>query len=145
MGGGVLISVVAGFVVAGPPSEQRALRFDGQRLADLQSIQWQIVNFWQAKQTLPKTLDDLNDSISGFTTPTDPETGEAYGYVVKAAARTFELCASFDRANKDVSMKMSRPIPADGLNENWAHGEGRVCFERTIDPDRYPAFEKPMR
>ncbi|MBI2039361.1 MAG: hypothetical protein HYT22_03755 [Candidatus Niyogibacteria bacterium] len=140
----VAIAVIAGFVVAGSPAAQRALRFDERRVSDLQTIQWQIVSYWQAKQTLPKTFADLNDPISGFVTPTDPETGENYGYVVKAAPQTFELCATFNRPSDGTDVRFKAPM-AEGLNENWAHGEGRVCFARTIDPDRYPPFSKPAR
>lgn len=143
--GATIVAIAAGFYVAGSPAAERAARFDEQRVMDLQNIQWQIVNYWQAKQALPKTLDDLNDSINGFAAPHDPETSEVYGYIVKAAARSFELCASFNRATTDAPAKIWHPIAADGISENWAHGEGRMCFLRTIDPDRYPAIEKPPR
>ncbi|MDX1608392.1 MAG: DUF5671 domain-containing protein [Candidatus Spechtbacterales bacterium] len=47
------IILVAGFVVAGSPQEERLRRFDERRINDLNSIQWQVVNFWQQKDRLP--------------------------------------------------------------------------------------------
>jgi len=41
---------------------------------------------------------------------------------------------------------MVKPIPIGGEfgieNESFRHGEGKECFERTIDPDLYPVREK---
>jgi hypothetical protein len=37
-----------------------------------------------------------------------------------------------------VGEKMQAP------NDVWSHGIGRVCFERTIDPELY-RIEKPIR
>jgi hypothetical protein len=31
-----------------------------------------------------------------------------------------------------------------GTNESWDHEQGRTCFERIIDPDVYPPFEKNL-
>src|SRR3990167_11554767 len=55
---GILVvgSIVAGFSVLGTPSSQRMLRYDSQKVSDLQSIQWQVVNYWQQKGVLPATL-----------------------------------------------------------------------------------------
>jgi hypothetical protein len=32
-----------------------------------------------------------------------------------------------------------------GIDENWQHEAGATCFTRTIDPERYPVFEKPLQ
>ena len=139
----VLGSVVAGFFIMGSPSTQRALRLDQDRVGDLQSIQWQVVNYWQQKQVLPDSLNDLQDPIMGFVAPTDPVTGEAYGYT-QTDDLSFELCASFDAAStKD---RLDRPMMSEayGLmgNPNWEHPAGAECFERTIDPELYPPRAK---
>jgi hypothetical protein len=146
----VLAAIVMGFVVVGTPGKQRALRFDGQRVSDLQSIQWQIVSNWQQKQKLPATLADLKDSISGNIIPNDPETKKPYEYVVKGPT-SFDLCANFGLKNEDTSGRgayyggrgydtvMSYPsYGGDPANENWKHEAGRICFTRTIDPQKYP-------
>lgn len=135
----VVAGIVVGFFVMGTPAEQRARRFDEQRIQDLQSIQWQIADYWGKKQVLPASLDDLTDSISGYTAPRDPESKQAYEYRVIEPLK-FELCASFarvsDKRYEQSSALYDRPYNSD-WDTNWTHGAGRSCFVRTIDPDRY--------
>lgn len=143
-----LAVIIAGFFIVGTPGQARAARFDMQKVSDLQSIQYQIVNYWQAKQHLPNALADLNNPISGFTVPTDPQTGAPYEYAVKWA-RGFELCATFnapDRAGQNRYAVPALPTPAgdkpNTVHENWQHGAGRVCFDRSIDPELYPPLKR---
>jgi len=97
---------------------------------------------------LPETLADLEDPISGFTIPTDPDSDAPYEYNVKGDL-TFELCAVFARAYEgdDLSVRYVEPVPTNGkgLNEAWKHDAGRFCFERTIDPELYPPYEDSVR
>lgn len=140
----VSVAIIAGFFVAGSPQSQRMVRFDEQRVGDLSSIQWQVVNYWQRKQALPKSLSDMEDPISSFMVPRDPETKEPYEYV-PTGARTFKLCATFKTDNRDdqARLESAAPYPYD-RNGNWYHASGKQCFDRTIDPDLYPPFDKPM-
>ncbi|MDE2019489.1 MAG: hypothetical protein KGJ13_04025 [Patescibacteria group bacterium] len=149
---GVLIAllavVVAGFFIAGSPFTQRSIRFDGQKVNDLQSLQYQIVNYWQQKGKLPATLSDLNDSISGFAAPVDPQTGVAYEYITTAST-SFQLCANFNlpsaagQSGGGIRTAPIGPYPygGDAANNNWDHGAGRQCFSRSIDPQMY----KPVK
>lgn len=144
-----LVSVAAGFFIIGTPGEIRMLRFDEQKVSDLQGIQYQIVSYYQQKQELPEALASLDDSISSYLTPVDPETGTAYRYAATGPL-SFELCAVFNAPTPDTRGQGAYPAhdmsyPAMGMDENWQHGEGDTCFTRTIDPERYPAFEKPVR
>lgn len=137
----VLVSVIAGFFIIGSPFEARENRFDRQKVQDLQSIQWQVVNYWQRTETLPETLDDLKEPLSGFMVPVDPQTGEPYTYRV-LGDRSFELCATFN--NSDETDAPIAPFRYGyEFGGNWEHGEGEECFERTIDPELYPPYEKP--
>ena len=144
----------------GSPSEQRALRLDDRRVQDLQSIQWQVINFWQQKETLPKELKELANPIASFIVPIDPEfeKGLTYEYYVKSDL-TFELCATFSKpipqgwreysnggaipySEKDIAVS-SYPYPGvSGVNESWSHEAGRTCFTRTIDKDIYAPYPK---
>ncbi|MDB5239168.1 MAG: hypothetical protein JWO00_503 [Candidatus Parcubacteria bacterium] len=151
----VLAAVIGGFLVVGSPAKQRNMRFDNQRVSDLTNIQWQLVNQWQQKGTLPTTLSALNDSISGFTVPTDPATSAQYEYVLKDKT-SFDLCATFALESQDTKGRgayssggfggtdMSYPSPAGvGVtDDSWAHPAGHACFTRTIDPSRYPVSPK---
>lgn len=125
------VAIFAGFFVAGSPQKERMRRFDDRRVSDLQTIQFEIANYWQAKSALPESLDQLRDDIRGFIPPSDPESGEPYNYRI-TGDMSFELCAAFNR-----------PLPAQpfGFEENWLHDEGRTCFSRTIDPDRFPPLK----
>ena len=149
----VLGSIVAGFSVLGTPSSQRMLRYDSQKVSDLQNIQWQIVNYWQQKGTLPTTLEQLQDPISGFVIPTDPQTRESYEYA-KTNTLSFDLCADFNKSTGVMNGSIARmPYPAEpaysepmikpgGIVESWQHEAGRQCFSRTIDPELYPVRPK---
>ncbi len=150
----VLASIVSGFFIIGSPQTQRLFRFDQQKVSDLQNIQWQVVSYWQQKVRLPATLPDLEDPISGFVVPKDSQTGAEYGYRV-VSLRTFELCAVFNLetrsgqiAEKTTAVRPALPAgqyaegPYGFESENWQHGVGETCFERTIDPDLFPPVKR---
>lgn len=138
----VVLTIVAGFVIIGSPQSQRALRLDQQRVSDLQSLQSQVVYVYQQKNKLPTTLADLNDPLSYFTVPTDPETKASYEYAVKSAL-SFELCATFTAAGTDqYGNTVARPVIGGVTNDKWEHAAGHVCFSRTIDPELYPPVKK---
>ncbi len=143
----VVASVVAGFFVVGSPARARLEQLDQRRVSDLQSIQSYVVSFWQSKERLPKTLDELKDDLRGVAAPADPETGAAYEYDPGEGA-TFTLCATF-ALKSDGASSLARYPSAGGpftSEEIWAHDAGRVCFERAIDPDFFklaaPAKER---
>lgn len=141
----VLVGVVGAFFIVGSPKSARLAQFDQQKINDLQNIQWQVVNYWQRKGQMPKILSDLQDSISGYAVPTDPATNQPYEYILEdAASLKFQLCASF---NLPSDQQVPKPLSAypvrDGeMSQNWEHAAGRVCFERQIDRDLYPPFNK---
>ncbi len=143
----VLVAIGAGFFIMGSPSQIRLYRFDDTKVSDLQNIQWQVVNYWQQKQSLPTTLGDIQDPISGYVIPKDPQTGEMYKYEA-TGPMTFKLCATFNAETQLNSMNnnmYARPIGIEGkdpMGETWQHGVGETCFERTIDPERYPPYNK---
>ena len=144
----VVGAIVVGFAVIGSPATQRALRYDSQRVSDLENIQWQAVNFWQQKGSLPQSASNLGDSLSGWIAPLDPRTKQSYEYE-RIGNLSFKLCTTFERATPKMpsGYPITRPImdskPAGLIgNNNWEHEAGYVCFERTIDPDLYPPREK---
>lgn len=152
--------IIWSFAIMGSPKEQRAWRLDDRRVSDLQSIQYQVINYWQQKEQLPVTLSDLSNPLSGFSLPVDPEfeKGLKYEYI-KGDNLSFQLCATFTAdmpkgwqeyggitpmfrtATTDVTVS-SAPYPGGGVNESWDHKIGRTCFSRTIDKDIYPPFPK---
>src|SRR3989344_1759901 len=134
------LAIVFGFFTAGSPFAERLRRFDGERESQLQSIQWEITNFWQLKTRLPQNLDELNDDLRGYRTPRDPETGLSYEYRITGNT-SFELCAIFTLESSTTN-HVAVPIPYGGESEIWSHGVGKKCFSRTIDPERFPPLKK---
>ena len=150
----VLAGIIGGTMVAGSPQTKRLSRFDDQRLGDLANIQSYIVQYWMSKQALPQTLDVLNDDLRGVRIPADPKTGESYEYE-KQKVSSFSLCATFElpsASNEIGSVSYPEPYeyPAEpyggkpfiGNESVWTHEAGRVCFERTLDPDFFTKVPK---
>jgi hypothetical protein len=145
----VLASLITGFAYIGSPMKARFIKLDNMRISDLQTIQSQLIySHWQQKASLPDSLEDLTDPISGFSVPNDPETGADYEYV-KTGHLSFKLCATFDLASEvidgDLKTRSSVYYPGASENENWKHEAGKQCFDRTIDPELYRPFEKDVR
>lgn len=162
----VVVAIVTSFMQMGSPFTQRKLRLDERRMQDLQSIQYQVINYWQQKEALPEKIEDLKNPLSGYSLPVDPEfeKGMTYEYA-KTGKMSFDLCATFALPMPKGWQEYSygggiMPMPAidvsysekpgsypgpGGTNDSWDHQAGRTCFSRTIDPDMYPPFEKPVR
>jgi len=161
-GAGVVIiaSIISGFFIIGSPNQVRLYRFDDQKVNDLQNIQYQIINYWQTKQQLPASINDLNDPLQNYIVPTDPQGGASYVYEPMTST-TFQLCATFNaptQPNSHYTQARTIPMPApasapyasgtpvkgvDIAALPWTHDAGYQCFTRTIDPQRYPPFIKP--
>lgn len=147
----VVLSLVIGFMVMGSPASQRMKHYDDQRVSDIQNINYQIINYWQLKRTLPKVAIDVENKATGYGLPVDPETGVAYSYEV-VNPLSYKLCATFSLANDTASTGVDStgrngatqavPVPVSvtkfPAQENWNHGSGVQCFTRTIDPQLYP-------
>ena len=142
----MIAAIVTGFFLVGSPKEERARKFDDQRLQHLQLIQSEIINFWIKKAALPKTLGELDDPIRGIAIPKDPESGTQYTYDI-IDKENFKLCAAFNLPSLDQlsANAPKRALPAYSPeniniyygNENWTHGTGQICFDRKIDKDLY--------
>ena len=139
----VTLAVVGGFFIVGSPKTAREMQYDNQRVSDLSNIQWQVVNYWQSKGKLPATLTEVQDPISGYVIPVDPEEGanKVYKYSVTGDNK-FELCATFSQPNAKNASLNAPMYPGDAKNQVWTHGIGETCFSRTIDADLYPVNKK---
>ena len=144
-----LIIIVGAFFISGSPFRARLEKLDTQRVSDLQNIQSQIVYYWQKKGTIPISLNELTDSISGYSAPKDPETSLLYEYRVLGNL-TFELCATFSAispTDQASQLRQTSSIGPMGLeNSSWQHKTGRTCFTRTIDSILYaPGNQIPTK
>jgi hypothetical protein len=65
--------------------------------------------------------------------------GQDYGYRITKAPYSFEVCADFNADSRTGSTDASVAQHYGGAEaETWKHTAGQNCFERTIDPDKYP-------
>ena len=129
----VLGSIIISFVVLGSPALQRELRLDAQRQADLINIQGFVVNYWHQNQKLPADTSVLENPLSGFTVPLDPETQSPYSYKPTGDV-SFEICATFSQETSSMLGGEFYPVlPGVKDSNNWKHASGKQCFERTID------------
>jgi hypothetical protein len=152
--------IVWAFMIMGSPATQRNQRLDQKRIDDLNNIQSQIINFYQQKGNLPAALTDLNNSISGYSLPVDPEftKGNVYKYE-PTGVLSFQLCAIFTSDSPIVpnnTVRVEGPIipvsspkttvaigvSPNGVVDSWAHNKGDTCFIRVIDPILYPVIKK---
>ena len=146
----ILASIIMGFVIAGTPGQQRAQRFDEQRINDLQNLQNQVLDYWIRKGTLPPGIEELENPLSGFTVPRDPDTAMPYEYR-QTGDLSFEICAEFQTDSQDKPTFQTRyavpkplyPIGEFGDAQTWHHRIGRACFMRTIDPELYKPQIQP--
>ena len=128
----VLITVAIGFWLVGTPSMQRDRKLDERRISDLQMLESYVTSFWQNNKQLPKLLSDLKfDNL-----PKDPQTGIQYDYIVTGDL-SYQLCADFKLISQVTNDKIPQVYPSF-YPENWDHKSGRVCFNRTINPNNYP-------
>jgi len=132
----VLLLIVVGFVLSGSPFEQRRIRFDEQRVSNLQEIQYQVIDSWIAKGALPASIDTLKSPLTGFVPPVDPETNNPYEYRLTPPL-TFTLCANFSTTSESAALQRGTTPLKPGSMDFWDHGVGNVCFDRTIDPSLY--------
>ncbi|MFA6039389.1 MAG: DUF5671 domain-containing protein [Candidatus Peribacteraceae bacterium] len=133
-----LLAVVAGFFIIGSPFYQRQLRFDNRRISDLATLQNQVVEFWINKDRLPSTVDELRNELQGYIPPRDPVTDQPYEYR-SVSSLSFEFCAEFatEQTKEDANRTPYGGPYGEPQAELWAHGKGRACFTRTIDPEMY--------
>jgi uncharacterized membrane protein YidH (DUF202 family) len=133
----VLGSIIWGFSVLGSPRTQQLLKYDTQKVNDLQNINGQINSYWQMKGVLPTKLDDLSGPNNYFTVPTDTQNGKVYEYRVLTGTK-YELCAEFNKDSNINSKNVAQTQIYPYQPTYWNHPAGRFCFSQIIDSKMYP-------
>lgn len=138
---GAVLVIGIGFAAIGSPRDQRIARYDRERIMHLQSIQNEVISYWQQKGTLPATISDLA-TVTGYVPPKDPESAADYAYRL-TGERSYELCASFGASGDKTSQGMTTATNFYGrANDNWAYERGDYCFSRTVSPEMYPLWKQ---
>lgn len=125
----VLTSIVYGFTHIDTPQEVRDQKLDEIQITDLQSIQWQIQDYYNINDDkLPDSLAQLPNASAA------PEERPAYTYEITDAG--FKLCATFAAESTENDMMNPSFVDEKALiknPDNWQHEGGEVCFERIVN------------
>lgn len=124
----VVATIAAGIAVMGGPSQQRDRRIDERRVRDLDRIVDAVGKYVEDRGSLPPTLDALAGQPGRRLSIADPVDGAPYAYRI-VGDRAFRLCADFV-TDTSTTPDMAEPGPGD--RDEWLHGAGRQCFERTV-------------
>ena len=127
----ILGSIVWGFSVLGSPRTQQLLKYDEQKVNNLQNLNSQVVSYYSEKGTLPNLIKDMENG-NYYIQIMDPQTQKPYEYQ-KINNTTYNLCAEFNKAS-DGANQLTQPNPD---NKSWKHSAGRYCFVQTINPNIY--------
>jgi hypothetical protein len=112
----VALMLVLGFMQLGPPSAQRQLRADAERVRQLYQLSSELHRYWAAQAAqLPPGLDQLPGNAI-----VDPITHAPYEYHPKQGSQ-YELCAVFARSSDRRDVASPSPSP-------WIHPAGRHCY-----------------
>jgi hypothetical protein len=121
----VAASVVVAIVVLGSPAEQRQLRLDERRVADLIGIRNAVTHYIQKNDALPPNLSAIARQEAVRIKQSDPETGTPYEYEI-TGEMAYRLCAVFARKSEGDG------APPPYFNETgWEHEAGHQCFDRS--------------
>ena len=134
----VLFSIIWGFSVLGSPRTQRLIRYDEQKVSDLQNINSQVESYFYNKNVLPQTLAEMSDSNYYMATITDQQTNKPYEYR-KTGNLSYELCAEFNKSTNEIMGGRSRPYGS------WAHPALRYCFGKTVTPSQNSLLAPPAK
>ncbi|MEQ1561169.1 MAG: DUF5671 domain-containing protein [Nitrospira sp.] len=125
---GVVIigSIVWGFSVLGSPRTQQLLKYDQQKVNDLQNIVGSIESYYTRNKELPKNLDSMSN-VDYYINRLDTQTGKSYEYEITNSG-TYKVCADFNMPSEDYGDKTNAVLPIN-RNSPWTHPAGRYCFE----------------
>lgn len=160
---GILVSILViifGFYLIGSPKTQRLIRIDQQRENIIQTINYNVINYWQTTGEMPKTMADL-DKFPGNDNYSLPDQDlSIYTYkLTDLKKRNYELCTTFNLSTDVIKNYMDQSriyyksspayygstdiaISPDVNNLSWDHPSGQYCFKRNIDPKFYPVYKK---
>jgi hypothetical protein len=115
------------------------MRIDEGQVSNLTDMQWRVEDHYNVKKVLPKTIEEVYTN-TGIETPKAPEGRDAYEYSV-IDEDSYKLCATFTYPS--VPNELGRPAvsPLTNPYNNWDHGAGETCFERTVVK---PEVVKPL-
>lgn len=138
----IFASIIWGFIVLGSPRTQQLLKYDEQKVNDLQVMRSEIMNFYSTKGFLPKDLQELSSSnyynALGYN---DKQTNKSYAYE-KDTDLTYKICAEFNRETTPDKNKYNYTY-VTSVSE-WSHPAGYYCFDQKVQVNNYAPTQKPL-
>lgn len=131
----VVIALITGLILSGSPMKAREMKMDNQRISDLTTVQYAILDYYRNNNVLPADLITLSQSGGYYLTNlNDPETKTKYEYKILEKNK-YELCAEFSLPSAKNNYGYTTAVE----KENWEHSAGRTCFQRITSPGVTPA------
>ncbi len=143
----ILGSIIWGFLVLGSPWSQQQIKYDQQKVSDLQNINYDVQNYYQQTGSLPSAITDIPycatvSQMAGLQNVPcyDSQTKQPYEYTsINQSTKTYELCATFNKPSPTQNISGDIDIRPYGMTQ-WNHLAGHYCFSETIPVSQY----KPM-
>lgn len=131
----IIISISTGFYVIGSPKTQRLMKYDQNKLNDLQMISTSIKYFSDEHKRLPKDLTELRSDSSMSFRSTDFQTNELYEYSI-IDQTSYSLCAVFNLDSSETNQYSRYSYYGYGYeDEVWSmYKKGTYCFKQKIIP-----------
>ena len=136
----VIVIFALGFTHSDTPTVVREKATDELQTQNLQDMQWRIEDHYRINKILPT---DTAQLYVGIPAVVAPEGREAYTYEV-VDEDTYKLCATYlypsqVSTGRDVAVPVSTsPDMLTNPYNNWDHGKGNTCFERTLQKENFP-------
>lgn len=124
-------SLALGFMYGDSPSKVREMKLDAEQVTNFQDMEWRIQDHYTVKKALPVTVAEL---YVGTEAPSAPESRAVYTYKIKDED-SYELCANFAFPSTPSDLSVPAYSGVDMMKNpynNWDHGQGETCFERTV-------------
>ena len=133
----ILVSISWGFFVLGSPRTQQLMKYDEQKVSDLQTIDSFIQSYYQSTGGLPANFAELTKYQPTVILPTDQQTNQPYEYIlIGQSAKAYQLCATFNAASQTDSRTNIPVYPGENVYSN--HPAGHYCFNEAIPVSMYP-------
>ena len=138
-----VVGLALGFAAAGSPGQERARKFDAQRVNDLRQLSNGIDYFARESKRLPRDFQELkNDTRYNYyvRTTKDPETEEEYEYRIISDSlnsyngkAVYELCAVFALSSEELRDDSAGDYYNLDYDDVWSkHEKGRDCIEKEV-------------
>ncbi len=129
----IIGSIIWGFSVLGSPRTQRLVKYDEQKINDLQMLSSYVQSYYQMKASMPESLSDLS-AVQYSQIPVDIQSGKSYEYkLIGQSAKAYELCAEFNTDTKNTNSRAMYPYG----EISWIHPSGHHCFQLAIPVSQY--------